>query len=56
MIQKTVICAITACFRHIPKHPMKILLGDSNAKLDVFQPTVKNESPSLYVMILGLEK
>jgi hypothetical protein len=35
---------------------MKILLADSKAKLDVFQPTIGNESTSIYVMIMGLEK
>jgi hypothetical protein len=35
---------------------MKILLVDSDAKLDVFQPTIGNESTSGYVMIVGLEK
>ena len=51
MIQKTVLCAITPRFRHFPKYYMKIMLGDSNAKLDVFQPIIRNESAS--GLILG---
>jgi len=56
MVQKIVLWAITARFRHFPKYHMKILLGDSNTKLYVFQTTNGNESASGYVMIMGLEK
>ena len=56
MIQKTVLSAITACFRHFCNHHMKILLLDSNTKFNVFQQTTRNESASGYVMIMGLEK
>jgi hypothetical protein len=52
IIQKIVLRGIRAGFRSLfpitfPKHHMKILLGDFNAKLgreDIFKPTIGNES------------
>jgi exonuclease III len=45
-------------FDQFPRHDMKILLGDFNAKVgreDIFKPTIGNESSTKLVMIMELE-
>jgi len=46
-------------FGNFPKHHIKIMLGDINAKLgreNIFKPTIRNESVRKKVMIMVLEK
>jgi hypothetical protein len=45
-------------FDKFPKYHIKIVLGDSNAKVgreDIFKPTVRNEGLLKLVLTMGLE-